>query len=163
MKEWAVATGGGCKPHWDVSWVPVPLQLLQRSLETCKKTSKACRGTAGVGLFNQSGDKQEGRWLRHVTDQTDEFGKRENNQFACAVSWEAGGLKCQAPAACHPQPGAAAAPPSPPSLREETLLLTVLCCHLCRAGPQWRQAPQCCPVFLGHCCRKVTARSGPGC
>lgn len=54
-----------------------------------------------------------------MTDQADEFGRRENTPFTCTASWEAAGLKCQALAALHPRPGAAAAAASPPSLREE--------------------------------------------
>ena len=32
MKERAVAPGGGCKPCGGVTWVPIPLQLVQREI-----------------------------------------------------------------------------------------------------------------------------------
>lgn len=72
-------------------------------------------------------------------------------------------MKCKAPAARRARPGAVSAvPPSPPSLREETLLLRVLCCHCAELVLNEDRlqlpgsSPQCCPAFVGRWCGKIT-------
>lgn len=124
------------------------------SCKELNKNSQSLQRPQRCWAFHWHGGKQEGQWLRPVSAQTDEFGRREDAPSARTGSWEATGLSTRHWGLRQQPP-----PPLPHFGRRCCCCRHCACAELVLEGDRLElpgSSLQCCPDFLGHWCRKVT-------